>query len=292
MKIKSPAKLNLHLEVLKKRKDGFHEIRTAFQLIDFNDEIEFKLTNNEISLIETPFPIKENSVLKAAYLLKKITRTSKGVTISLNKRIPMEKGLGGGSSNAATTLVALNKLWNTQLKQKKLMEIGLELGSDVPFFLQGGTALGEGKGELITQLPDLPPLELLLICPNQTIPNKTATLYSQLNASNFSDGGITNSMVGSLLTGQLPTDIIHNVFESIAFQTFPTLSNIFQVVQMSVNASPHLCGSGPGIFCFPSNKTEFDQLRYYLKNSDCVVYLTNCIESTAVQCQSNNSLTD
>ena len=148
MKIKSPAKLNLHLEVLKKRKDGFHELRTAFQLIDFNDEIEFKLTNNEISLIETPFPIKENSVLKAAYLLKKITRTSKGVTISLNKRIPMEKGLGGGSSNAATTLVALNKLWRIQLKQKKLMEIGLELGSDVPFFIHGINSWAEGRGEI------------------------------------------------------------------------------------------------------------------------------------------------
>ena len=121
MKVKSPAKLNLHLEVLKKRKDGFHELRTVFQLIDLQDEIEFDITRNKIDLIESPLPIKDNLVLKAANLLKKRTKVSKGIKIFLKKKIPMEKGLGGGSSNAATTLVVLNKLWETNLKKDELM---------------------------------------------------------------------------------------------------------------------------------------------------------------------------
>ena len=119
MKVKSPAKLNLHLEVLKKRKDGFHELRTVFQLIDLQDEIEFEVTSNKIDLVEKPLPIKDNLILKAAHLLKERTKATQGVKILLNKKIPMEKGLGGGSSNAATTLVVLNKLWETNLALPK-----------------------------------------------------------------------------------------------------------------------------------------------------------------------------
>ena len=293
MLVSAFAKINLSLEVVGKYDTRYHEIKTILQTVGIRDIIEIRRWSRLRVECDVPSLAGSNNLVwKAAHKLAKHAGIPAQARIFINKQIPVGMGLGGGSSDAAATLIALNKFWKLHLEPIELTKIAKELGSDVPFFLQGGTALGEGKGELITQLPDLPPLELLLICPNQTIPDKTATLYSQLNASNFSDGGITNSMVGSLVTGQLPTDIIHNVFESIAFQTFPTLSNIFQVIQMSVNASPHLCGSGPGIFCFPSNKTEFDQLRYYLKNSDCVVYLTNCIESTAVQCQSDNSLTD
>ena len=293
MLVSAFAKINLSLEVVGKYDTRYHEIKTILQTVGIRDIIEIRRWSRLRVECDVPSLAGSNNLVwKAAHKLAKHAGISPQARIFINKQIPVGMGLGGGSSDAAATLIALNKFWKLHLEPIELTKIAKELGSDVPFFLQGGTALGEGKGELITQLPDLPPLELLLICPNQTIPNKTATLYSQLNTSNFSDGGITNSMVGSLVTGQLPTDIIHNVFESIAFQTFPTLSNIFQVIQMSVNASPHLCGSGPGIFCFPSNKTEFDQLRYYLKNSDCVVYLTNCIGSKAVQCQSNNSLTD
>ena len=152
MKVKSPAKLNLHLEVIKKRTDGFHELRTVFQLIDLYDEIEFKFANKEIDLIESPLPIKDNLILKAAHLLKKITQTSQGATIILEKKIPMEKGLGGGSSNAATTLIALNKLWGTQLKKDKLIEIGLELGSDVPLYIHSKNTRAEGRGEIFKDL--------------------------------------------------------------------------------------------------------------------------------------------
>ena len=173
MKVKSPAKLNLHLEVIKKRTDGFHELRTVFQLIDLCDEIEFKFANKEIDLIESPYPIKDNLILKAAHLLKKITQTSQGATIILEKKIPMEKGLGGGSSNAATTLIALNKLWGTQLKKDKLIEIGLELGSDVPFFIHSKNTWAEGRGEIFKDLT-LPYRWFLLAFPKTNISTKVA----------------------------------------------------------------------------------------------------------------------
>ena len=100
-------------------------------------EIEFEVTSNKIDLVEKPLPIKDNLILKAAHLLKERTKATQGVKIVLNKKIPMEKGLGGGSSNAATTLVVLNKLWETNLNKDQLIKIGLELGSDIPFFIHG-----------------------------------------------------------------------------------------------------------------------------------------------------------
>ena len=292
LKFKTPAKINLGLHIHGKREDGFHELETIFQMVCLYDDVELELLPSGINIeCDTPgVPIDHtNLAFKAALLLQKSCHVQgKGVSIRLKKKIPFGAGLGGGSGNAAGVLMGLNRLWDLNIQREKLMILAAELGSDVPFFLQGGTALGENHGELITQLPDLPPLELLLIVPNQTIPNKTSTLYSQLMSSNFSDGGVTNKMVSSLLAGQLPIDAIFNVFESIAFQTFPALSDIFQVIEENIVSRPHLCDSGPAIFCLPSNRTEFDQLSSCLRNTDFVVYFTNCIESKAVQCQSIN----
>ena len=173
MKVKSPAKLNLHLEILKKRKDGFHELRTVFQLIDLQDEIEFEITRNKIDLIESPLPIKDNLVLKAANLLKERTKATQGVKILLNKKIPMEKGLGGGSSNAATTLVVLNKLWETNLNKDQLIKIGLELGSDIPFFIHGINSWAEGRGEIFKPII-LPSQWFLLAFPKTDISTRMA----------------------------------------------------------------------------------------------------------------------
>ena len=284
------AKINLALEVVGKHDSKYHTIKTILQTIGIRDIIEIRHWNRLKVECDVPGISEDNNLVwHAAQKLADRAGIQPKAEIIINKQIPIGMGLGGGSSDAATVLVALNDFWELHLEPIDLSEIAKELGSDVPFFLQGGTALGENHGELITQLPDLPPLELLLIFPNQTIPNKTSTLYSQLMSSNFSDGGITNKMVSSLLAGQLPIDAIFNVFESIAFQTFPALSDIFQVIEENIVSRPHLCGSGPAIFCLPSNRTEFDQLSSCLRNTDFVVYFTNCIESKAVQCQSINS---
>ena len=278
------AKINLALEVVGRQDSKYHEVKTILQTIGIRDIIEIHHWNH--LKVECDIPSisgSNNLVWHAAQKLAYRVGIQPKANIIIHKQIPIGMGLGGGSSDAAAALLALDEFWELHLDPIELSEIAKELSSDVPFFLQGGTALGENRGELITQLPDTPPLELLLVCPNQTIPNKTSTLYSKLMSSNFSDGGITNRMVSSLLAGQLPIDIIFNVFESIAFQTFPLLSNIFQVITENIGTRPHLCGSGPAIFCLPSNRTEFDQLSSCIRNTDSVVYFTNCIESKAVQ---------
>ena len=278
------AKINLALEVVGIYDNKYHSVKTILQTIGIRDIIEIRHSNRLKVECDIPSISESNNLVwHAALKLAARAGIRPKADIIIKKQIPIGMGLGGGSSDAAAALLALDEFWELHLDPIELSEIAKELGSDVPFFLQGGTALGENRGELITQLPDLPPLELLLVCPNQTIPNKTSTLYSQLMSSNFSDGGITNRMVSSLLAGQLPIDIIFNVFESIAFQTFPLLSNIFQVIAENIGTRPHLCGSGPAIFCLPSNRTEFDQLSSCIRNTDSVVYFTNCIESKAVQ---------
>lgn len=147
--LKAPAKLNLHLQVINKRSDGFHNISSFFSLIGLYDEINIKLINDQIVLKEEK-PIENNLVLKAANLLKYISGTKKGAEIELLKRIPDQAGLGGGSSDAATTLVGLNNLWNLNLSKKELLKIGLELGSDIPFFINGKSSWVEGRGEIFS----------------------------------------------------------------------------------------------------------------------------------------------
>ena len=164
LKVQAPAKLNLHLQVIKRREDRFHDLNTVFQLIDLYDELVFEKKKESIELQERINPIKDNIVLLAAKTLKKITNSPFGAKIYLNKQIPLQKGLGGGSSDAAATLIALNKLWDTKLKQNELSRIGLQIGSDVPFFIHGNSAWAEGRGELFTTI-NLKPEWYLLIFP-------------------------------------------------------------------------------------------------------------------------------
>ena len=145
--LKSPAKINLYLKILKKRLDGFHEIDSAFQLIDLYDEIEIiNIDSNEIKIICDPSIIKkeDNIVFKAVKALKEDYRIDKGVQISLKKNIPIGAGLGGGSSNAATVLLGLSKMWNLNISHQEMLKRGKNLGADVPFFINGENAFVSG----------------------------------------------------------------------------------------------------------------------------------------------------
>ncbi|WPE18150.1 4-(cytidine 5'-diphospho)-2-C-methyl-D-erythritol kinase [Candidatus Thioglobus autotrophicus] len=149
----APAKINLFLHINSKRKDGYHNLQTIFQLLDYYDELQFSVTDqgtiNRISGNENVTP-ESDLIIRAAKLLQKNTHTQLGCDISIVKRIPAGGGLGGGSSDAATTLVALNHLWNTNLNQQQLMALGLELGADVPIFINAQSAWAEGMGEILS----------------------------------------------------------------------------------------------------------------------------------------------
>lgn len=178
----SPAKLNLFLRVMRKRKDGYHELVTVFHRITLRDKISLHKIPEEkirLSCSDRRVPIQDNLIERAFYLLKKKYPFKGGVRVHLTKRIPMGGGLGGGSSNAATFLVAMNRLFRLRLSQKTLMKLGAELGSDVPFFVSGKRhALGLGRGEKIKNLPFQGKLWFLLFPSYQGL--STAKVYAHL----------------------------------------------------------------------------------------------------------------
>ena len=190
LKYLAPAKINLVLEVLGRRVDDFHEIRSLVQTISLCDVISFQLAD-EVSLecSEPSLQTSDNLVIKAAELLREVSGCQKGARIKLEKKIPWGAGLGGGSSDAAATLLALSRLWELKLKTSELVELAARLGSDVPFFIHGGAALIEGRGENVTPLPASAPRWFVLLNPPlPKMANKTQQLYSRLDSSHFTDG--------------------------------------------------------------------------------------------------------
>jgi 4-diphosphocytidyl-2-C-methyl-D-erythritol kinase len=167
----APAKLNLMLHVVGRRADGYHLLQTVFRLIDLADTLAFAPRDDGAIRLATPLagvPEDSDLTVRAARLLQAETGCRTGATISVEKRIPLGGGLGGGSSDAATTLIALNDLWGTSLRRADLARLGLALGADVPFFLFGRNALGEGVGEVLTAL-DLPPAWYVVITPQVAV---------------------------------------------------------------------------------------------------------------------------
>ena len=181
----SPAKINLFLHITSKRDDGYHNLQTIFQLLDFYDEIDFSLRDdgkiNRISGNEDIL-ISNDLMIKSAKKLKQYRQTNCGVDIKIIKKIPAGGGLGGGSSNAATTLIALNKLWNLGLTNTELISIGKDIGADVPVFIEGRSAWAEGIGEILTPL-NLPEYFYLVVSINKQISTREIFSHKALTMS-------------------------------------------------------------------------------------------------------------
>lgn len=247
MRIRSYAKINLALEMGGKRKDNYHEITTLFQTIDFYDVLEFRpIPQDKIFLKGNDESIswgEENLIHQAAVLLKKLFRLSQGIEILVRKDIPAGRGLGGGSSNAAMALYALNKVWALGLGKNDLMDLGKELGADVPFFLEGGFCLGSGRGDEITPLADLPPLFCVLVLPNYTIP--TGSVYEQHRlslTSNDKDSKIIR-FLESRDFGLLENDLEETVF--YIYPQIKTIKSLFQSLESDLSL---VTGTGSAVF--------------------------------------------
>ena len=197
----APAKINLVLEVMGKRDDGYHEIRSLVQAISLYDVLSFEGAERiSLACTEASLQSSDNLVIQAAELLKEISGCDRGVRIGLEKRIPWGVGLGGGSSDAAAALLALNKLWELDLASSDLVGLASILGSDVPFFIHGGAALVEGRGEKVTPLvASLPSWFVLLLPPLPKMPHKTRELYSRLDDQHFSGGEFTAKAAETIL---------------------------------------------------------------------------------------------
>jgi 4-diphosphocytidyl-2-C-methyl-D-erythritol kinase len=232
LNLKAPAKLNLHLQVLRKRQDGFHDISSSFVFINLSDELELRILEDEIVLIEEN-PIKDNLVLRAALLLKETYKINKGAEIKLLKKIPDQAGLGGGSSDAASTLVGLNKLWELNISKKELLKIGLEIGSDVPFFINGRASWVEGRGEIFSTVK-FKESWFILFFPK----TKISTELAFNNLKNYKEKLITKE--------EFESGVAINSFTKWATSAYHEIDELFK--KLSVFGSPSLTGTGSTIF--------------------------------------------
>jgi 4-diphosphocytidyl-2-C-methyl-D-erythritol kinase len=283
LKINAPAKINLTLEVLGKRPDGYHNICSVVQTIDLCDVLKFQSGQRIIIESDSPgWSAEKSLILRTVELVHKECRVNQGIDIRVAKKIPMVAGLGGDSSDAAATLKGLNQVWNLGQSREKLQELAAKLGSDVPFFLDGGTALMEGRGEVITPLPPLPETWLVLIIPDLTRPaKKTARLYAGLQTNHYTDGQITERMVKEIRNGkQLKPDLLFNTFENVAFESYPGLG-VYRDHILKIGATNvHLAGSGPALFSLVESKAEGEELMERLKGQGMKLVLTHTLNSS------------
>jgi len=278
--VRAPAKINLTLEVLAKRGDGFHEVRSVMQAISLCDRLHFCPSREVIFKSDMPGWISEQSlVAKAVSLVKETTGCNKGVEIEVEKQIPLLSGLGGDSSDAAAILRGLNQLWELGLSQSELVELATKLGSDVAFFLCGGTALVEGRGEIVTPLLPLPHSRVILVVPPVARPpHKTAQLYARLKTTDFSDGQITRKLVAALKAGRgLEPARLFNVFDRIAPAQFAGL-NKYREQMMSLGAPDvHLAGSGPALFTLLEDKARAEELYHRFQQQGWEAYFAETV---------------
>jgi 4-diphosphocytidyl-2-C-methyl-D-erythritol kinase len=255
LRIRSFAKINLALSVLGRRTDGYHDIETIFQSIDLADELEF-LPASKLDLTCENFqdvPKEDNLVWKAAMLLASQLRKTQGAHITLRKTIPSGAGLGGGSSNAAAALLGLRRFWNLDVSDAQLFSIASELGSDVPFFLNGGTALGTGRGERIAALPDPPAEYLVVIFPGIHV--STAEAYRSLNlglTSRITDHRIQR-FCGLVHSNKRCRAEIFNDFEASILPAYPAIEEAKCFLKDRGAVATLLSGSGSSVFGFFSD---------------------------------------
>ncbi|PZC48765.1 MAG: 4-diphosphocytidyl-2-C-methyl-D-erythritol kinase [Chloroflexi bacterium] len=254
--LKAPAKINLTLEVLRKRPDGFHEVALLLQTISLFDTLTLEEAS-EISLecTDASLATSDNLVVRAAHLLQETTGSQKGVRMYLKKEIPIAAGLGGGSSDAAGALQGLNQLWELGLSHSELEALGATLGSDVPFFLNGGTSLCLGRGEQVEPLPAANLPWIVLLCPDILLESKTAALYARLPADRRTRGALTFKLAGRIRSGgDIPPDLLFNAFEDEALHAFPGLADYRSEMLRAGAETVHLSGTGPSLYALFSGR--------------------------------------
>ena len=249
----APAKLNLFLHITGRRADGYHELQTLFQLLDYGDELSFDpLPNGDLSLhAEGPtasaMPLDENLILQAAELLRQEAMDPMlGAAISVGKRLPAGAGLGGGSSDAAATLLALNELWQLDLPEARLCELGVKLGADVPVFLRGRSAWAEGVGEILTPV-ELPNAFFLVVTPPCFV--STKEVFSQENLTRNSPA----IKMADFLAGRSRNDC-----EAVTRALYPAVAEALDWLAQFTEA--RMTGTGASVFARCESRAEAEQL--------------------------------
>ncbi|OPY84948.1 MAG: 4-diphosphocytidyl-2-C-methyl-D-erythritol kinase [Syntrophus sp. PtaU1.Bin208] len=278
MKILSPAKVNLHLRVLRKREDCYHDLATLMQKISLYDELEFIPSGRGIDLQCPGASLPENEdniIVRAAKKIFSFAGFSSGVSITLHKTIPIAAGLGGGSSNAAMTLLALNKLFGFNYSEEELRKLGATLGADVPFFLFPGPAWAFGIGDRLEAAPDVPSLWFVLVNPGFEV--STKVIYQNLNL------GLTNQIIHysipRFLTREDLVAGLHNDLESVTLKMHPSLQEIKEQLLSNGAEGALMSGSGPTVFgIFDSKDKALEAINVLEKSTSWSVFLCRSID--------------
>ena len=276
MYINSYAKINFTLEILGKFNSEFHYIKSLMHTISLHDKIT--INNSKFLNIDIPkkyINLEENIVYKTILLVKDEFSIKNWVDVGIEKQIPISAGLGGGSSNAAAILLALNKLWKLNMDENKLMNLGALLGSDVPFFIKGGGAIVSGKGETISPVNNCNFDEVLLIFPRDIfnfIKNKTKYMYSKITKDHYTDGNITENILSNLsMITQLNSSDFHNPFLNVLRDVSKDFVDIIYYLEKQNIKRYFLSGAGPTI-CVLDFKDKID-IENLCKKFNAAVFL-------------------
>ena len=252
IRLKAMAKINLGLDVVRKREDGYHEVRMIMQTIRMYDQIELEPTEAPWIRVSTNLnylPTNEdNLVYKAAKLLMDEFDVKKGLNIGLRKFIPVAAGMAGGSSDAAAVMVGVNRLFHLNLSQKELMERGVKIGADVPYCILRGTALAEGIGEKLTHLPPAPAGYVLIAKPGIHV--STKFVYTNLKANELESHPDIDGQIQAIRSGDLKkvAELCGNVLETVTIPAYPVIEEIKDVMKKGGALNACMSGSGPTVF--------------------------------------------
>ncbi len=270
IRVPSPAKLNLFLHITGRRENGYHDLQTIFQLIDLYDWMNFEAIGDESIQIEglDDVQLEQNLIYRAAQLLKPHAKKPCGLNIRIEKNIPMGAGLGGGSSNAATTLIVLNQLWECELSEQQLADYGVKLGADVPIFVLGRNAWAEGIGEHLSFI-DLAQKKFIILKPDCFI--STQQLFSQKTLTR-------DSKITTFCAYQLQPSSFGNNFEPLARQLYPEVDEAMRYLDQFGLAK--LTGTGACVFTEVTNEMNVEQI---LQNAPCKAYLVNSLAESPLR---------
>jgi 4-diphosphocytidyl-2-C-methyl-D-erythritol kinase len=279
---KAPAKINLMLDVLHKRADGFHEVEMIMTMVDLADRLELSELKRDSIIISSQagyIPLDEkNLAFQAARLIKDRYNVKSGVHIHLDKRIPVAAGLAGGSSDAAATLRGLNRLWRLNIPAQELQELGAELGSDVPFCVTGGTALATGRGELLTPIPNPPQCWVVLAKPPINV--STAEVYGRVRANQIAVHPSASRMQEAIEAGDFGAVCagLGNVLEDVTLKLHPEVQQLKEAMVKLGADGVLMSGSGPTVFGLVSKQSKvariYNGLRGFCKEVYAVRSLT------------------
>lgn len=288
MRTVAPAKVNWTLEVLGRRSDGFHEVRTVLQAIDICDQVEAEPSE---SLAVEPWgdggAPEGDLAWRAARMLQEVCGQPSGAAIRISKRVPVAAGLGGGSSDAAATLRLLNRLWGLGLADDALASVAAGVSSDAPFFVYGGVALCEGRGEKVSPLPGAPTLWLVVVAPPIFLPGKTRRMYEALEEGDFTDGRRSRELADLLRQGgSVAPEMLYNVFSGAALRVFPALDTYRRALRDAGARLVHVAGSGPALFCVAGGESEARAIARRVRAPEARVFVARTLareESVAVE---------